>query len=360
MRATISRHYHLLDAVRGLAAIAVMVYHLKDLFGGVPLLAGSFLAVDLFFLMSGLVIAKAYDRKIIDGSMSVGRFIWIRVLRLYPLYIAASIIGASYFILKIALDVADAPSNSEFISALPGAFFLIPTFGASSWGFAAFPFALSSWSLSFEFWFNIAYVLIALRLDLRSLTVIAIAAFCVACQQAWVNETLDLGWSEENLIGGAARFWFSFTVGVIIYRAKLIYAAPPKFAVLLLPIVFGFVAVPHSAIGLQLFWIAIAFPTLIMLVSNTPVHGIACKVCDHLGRLSYGIYILHASIVLMTLGISKQLIGPDWMRYDAAIGASIIAVVLIASAVLTYFYDEPLRARFRTASRQTITIRKIV
>ncbi|RYG87044.1 MAG: acyltransferase, partial [Alphaproteobacteria bacterium] len=145
--ATVNRHYAVLDAARGFAALAVLLYHIRDLFGGLYILQGSFLAVDLFFLMSGLVISKAYDRKIKTGQLSISNFVWLRIIRLYPLYIIASSIGAIYFILKMAGHAPDAPSFTQMVMATLPAFFLAPSFGSSSWGFGAFPFALSAWSL---------------------------------------------------------------------------------------------------------------------------------------------------------------------------------------------------------------------
>lgn len=59
------RHYQILDGLRGVAAIMVISMHVMEIFAG-----GDFtkmfvnhgcLAVDFFFLLSGYVIAHAYD-----------------------------------------------------------------------------------------------------------------------------------------------------------------------------------------------------------------------------------------------------------------------------------------------------------
>jgi peptidoglycan/LPS O-acetylase OafA/YrhL len=55
-----TRVFHWLDALRGLAAIGVVMFHGKDLFAPIRIPAG-YLAVDLFFMMSGSVISRAYD-----------------------------------------------------------------------------------------------------------------------------------------------------------------------------------------------------------------------------------------------------------------------------------------------------------
>jgi len=51
------RIYEALNAMRGVAAIVVVLFH-ADLLAGAPLAAGGYLAVDLFFVLSGFVIAQ--------------------------------------------------------------------------------------------------------------------------------------------------------------------------------------------------------------------------------------------------------------------------------------------------------------
>lgn len=53
-----------LDAMRGLAAIGVILFHL-DFIG--PFAQSGYLAVDFFFLLSGLVIARAYQTRLDRG-----------------------------------------------------------------------------------------------------------------------------------------------------------------------------------------------------------------------------------------------------------------------------------------------------
>src|SRR5258708_8940334 len=52
--------FHTLDALRGIAAIGVVVLQMSQLF--TPIAApGGYLAVDLFFMMSGVVLSHAYE-----------------------------------------------------------------------------------------------------------------------------------------------------------------------------------------------------------------------------------------------------------------------------------------------------------
>src|SRR6185437_6209521 len=83
------RHaYATLDGLRGVAALAVVLYHYAS-----DLIAPhGYLAVDLFFAMSGFVIASAYEAKLKDG-LDVRGFLGIRAKRLAPLWMLGAIVG---------------------------------------------------------------------------------------------------------------------------------------------------------------------------------------------------------------------------------------------------------------------------
>src|SRR3569832_284109 len=99
------RHVYLnLAAIRGVAAISVMLYHFSPFLADGKVLPSSYLAVDLFFLLSGFVIAHAYDRKIENG-MGFGTFVAIRLIRLYP---ALSGRHAARLLLSAGQEQADA------------------------------------------------------------------------------------------------------------------------------------------------------------------------------------------------------------------------------------------------------------
>src|ERR1700729_190348 len=86
------RTLHTFDALRGLAAMAVVLFHYNKLF--VPFVnSNGGLAVDLFFMMSGVVLARNYEARFRAG-MSSRQFMKIRLIRLYPLYLVGLAIGA--------------------------------------------------------------------------------------------------------------------------------------------------------------------------------------------------------------------------------------------------------------------------
>jgi peptidoglycan/LPS O-acetylase OafA/YrhL len=94
-----------LDALRGVAALAVVFWHWQHFFYDRATLSAAFrcedqpfypiffvfyqggaFAVNLFFSLSGFIFFWLYAQAIREGSMSAGRFFLLRFSRLYPLH----------------------------------------------------------------------------------------------------------------------------------------------------------------------------------------------------------------------------------------------------------------------------------
>ena len=83
-----------LDALRGIAAIGVMLYHSMP---DSPLvIPGGYLAVDLFFVLSGFVIALTYEDKLRDG-MTPREFLALRAIRLWPMLLVGAGLGIALY-----------------------------------------------------------------------------------------------------------------------------------------------------------------------------------------------------------------------------------------------------------------------
>jgi len=91
-----------LDSWRGIAACLVALFHL-DAYShlyDVPFLRNSWLFVDFFFVLSGFVIAANYQQRLLDG-FGVGRFLLLRLGRLYPLHFAMLTLFVGLELLKV-------------------------------------------------------------------------------------------------------------------------------------------------------------------------------------------------------------------------------------------------------------------
>ena len=69
-----------LEGLRGVAVLAVLLFH-----AGVPGMAGGYVGVDVFFVLSGfLITGRLRDELVRDGRISLVRFWSRRVRRLLP------------------------------------------------------------------------------------------------------------------------------------------------------------------------------------------------------------------------------------------------------------------------------------
>lgn len=92
-----------LEALRGIAAVVVMFLHTGGTLGPIPANIG-YLAVDLFFLLSGVVLANSYERQLTTGQISPAGFLLQRIIRLYPIYLLSLPIGLFNYALQNGLD----------------------------------------------------------------------------------------------------------------------------------------------------------------------------------------------------------------------------------------------------------------
>lgn len=87
--------FEILDGLRGVAAMIVVAFHLFETYSAGPsdqILNHGYLAVDFFFVLSGFVIGYAYDDR--WGRMTTWNFFKRRLIRLQPMLILGTLIGA--------------------------------------------------------------------------------------------------------------------------------------------------------------------------------------------------------------------------------------------------------------------------
>lgn len=350
---TNKNHYLLLDAVRGLAALAVFLYHLKTFvypdteLGHAHYFSKSYLAVDLFFLMSGLVIARSYEDRLLSNIMTFKEFFWVRLLRLYPLYIAGLGLGIGYVLFRWLIKHEYSGSPSELTLSLILNAFFIPDFSNNKGMFAFDP---AAWSLSLEWIINIIYAAIAVKFSTRFLCAVAgIGALLLVASGIYAG-SLDLGWASENFSGGFVRILYSFTVGVLIYRLMKKYEVPIKLnaLLLLLPVLCVLVIpMPENTIYFDLTLAILGFPLFVYFACTSHVSGFFKRSFSLSGQISYSLYILHTPLIMWVAGAWKLITKTD-PQDDAVISFALITIIiLIISYLATICFDEPVRAYFK-------------
>ena len=157
-----STRFDALDGLRGIAAFAVVIYHYTQ-HNGLHWLGGAWVAVDLFFVLSGFVIAHSYGAKIMNG-MTLKEFAVVRLVRLGPLYFIALALGLLAALLSVRLDISNGATPSDALTAFALGLAWLPYFNLLAWPFGVsntfgpvFPLNEPSWSLFFEMFVGFAY-----------------------------------------------------------------------------------------------------------------------------------------------------------------------------------------------------------
>lgn len=205
------RRFVSLDGLRGVAAIAVCIGHVATMLGYSGVAFG--LAVDLFFMISGFVIPHAYEAKLRRG-LGFFRFMEIRLIRLYPLYItgvAISVLGYLVLAAGDGLWHLRAPAR-----LLPWAILLLPQ---PHWE-AQHSFLLDppAWSLFLELVINIAYVVSLPKLSDRVVIVVSVLSTAGLAFSVAHFGTIDFGTGGIEMVYGLFRVTCPFAIGVLLYR----------------------------------------------------------------------------------------------------------------------------------------------
>ncbi len=101
----------LLTPLRGMAALMVVLFHarlllfpqwMESIAGHTQLIENGYLWVDLFFILSGLVLAHVYGEAFArtPRTISYGRFLWLRLTRVYPLYLVTLLLLVGWELYK--------------------------------------------------------------------------------------------------------------------------------------------------------------------------------------------------------------------------------------------------------------------
>ena len=358
-------HYHLLDGLRGVAALMVIWYHV---FEGYAFAGGTtidtfnhgYLAVDFFFILSGFVIGYAYDDRW-GKNFTMKDFIKRRLIRLHPMVIMGAVVGAITFYIQgsvqwdgthigISMVMLSLLCTIFFIPAMPGVGYEVRGNGEM------FPLNGPCWSLFFEYIGNILYALFIRRLSNKALTIVvvllgvALASFAIFNVSGYGN--IGVGWTLDgvNFIGGLLRMLFPFSMGMVLsrnfkpmkLRGAFWICTLVMIALFAVPYLEGTESICTNGIY-EAFCIIIAFPILLWIgASGTTTDKKSTQICKFLGDISYPIYVIHYPFMYLFYAwlIKNQLftLGETWQ-----VALCVYAWNILFAYLCLKLYDEPVR-----------------
>lgn len=330
--------FEVLDAMRGVAALAVVGLHFHGLLA-IHQPPAAYLAVDLFFVISGFVLAEAYEGRLAQG-MSPWTFIKLRIIRLYPLYILS--LGRA--LLPALVDVGRAGHwrAVDLASAFAGNALFLPSHASPEGWATPMPFVLNYplWSLFFELVVNAVFAVTSRRLTTGRLLLLTLTLGVANLLVSRGLGTMNVGWQWHGFYGGFFRAGFGFFAGMLLHR--LPRTELPRWTSLMVLAGVAFALTNGS----QRFWYGALFVFLLapasvyLAAASRPVFSIAAR---FLGAVSYGVYVLHEPLAALIDRAAVRWTGSRLELYAPWSGVGLVLLVIAAAAILDAAYDRPLR-----------------
>ena len=340
-----------LTGLRGVAACYVVLYHyLIHVALPAPLrtlLVHGYLAVDLFFVLSGYVLALNYGSAFKDGTRlrTFNTFLVARLARVYPLYVTVTLcFTALYFFrpeLKVVIQPAVLLSNLTMMQA---------------WGLADSVGGLT-WSISAEFAAYLAFpFLVGVVLSQSNRANLLIGAVCL-CVLLFLSAqpTPDGRHGPLDLYGGRSvlpllRCFADFTMGLIAFRfSHLIGASEPRNVTGLTgALIFVALFWPGSDIVIVLLcsvWIPLVArhrAVVSRCLGSPPIHW--------LGMVSYSIYLDHRLVEYIVYEPIEVVLKAHTDHADiVSFGITALCTLCVATASF-YLVERPARTWIRSLS----------
>ena len=339
-----------IDALRGIAALCVVFFHLKIMTAhpGGALGLGTAIgrwgndylwtAVDLFFLISGFIFAHVYLR---DGRLNPKTTLWgygvARFARIYPLHLLMLLIVAAIVWSNAPL----APSFGHDVLRYDAYHFVLNLLMLQASGINhGFSFNSPAWSLTTE---SLCYALFYFLARAGGRWVLAGAVLAIAA--GFLAEACP---ALVPIPVRIARGLVGFFVGVLVYR----YQEPLRripFAVVATLAIASLVAAPlfassgiNAGIMMSLFawpWVVLTclHPASAYLLRTAPLRL--------LGDLSYSIYLIHIPLALVFLTLN----GGSYFTITQFLW--VIPLYLMTLLVISWIsfsrFEEPVRRHIR-------------
>jgi len=319
------------------------------------------LAVDFFFLLSGFVVAYAYDDR--WGKLTQWDFYKRRLVRLQPMVVMGSLIGAALFYFQASPTVfpliAATPVWKMLLVTLIGCT-LIPlpiSMDIRGWQ-EMHPVNGPAWSLFFEYIANILYAVLVRRFSKLVLSVFVSLSGCMLIGYLVFGKQGDLigGWSlnQEQLFIGFTRVLYPFFAGVLLSRlGKLIHIKNAfwwcSFLIILsmsVPRIGGEHDVWKNGLY-EALCVIVIFPVIVSMGAGGVLHSQkSVKISKFFGDISYPLYITHYPLIyIFTAWVidNKIPLGAKGLL----IGLLLVVVSITIAYACLKLYDEPVREWLR-------------
>ena len=359
-----------IEGVRGIAALLVALYHLKIGSEYFALIRNGYLFVDLFFVLSGFVIAAAYGNAIRNAT-DLRYFILRRIGRLFPLLVFSTIVfvlGANAIVLakKLAISSGNAgmlnnPGTLEYLVPSAGEIVATLTFTHALGIFDHLILNTPTWSISVEFYTYLLFAVVCMILGGRAriamLTLLSIAGLIIS---VWASVNIHNCIAEKGCLSltydfGLARSVHAFCLGALaFYSSRILKINVTALQITVLFTLFMLLAlVDHVSVAAFAFPVVFAAMVLSLAKDSGPLaDSLKPAFFQVLGQRSYSIYLMHMPLLLVFENLTKRATG---LVANVIILVAYVIVLYVISGWTYRFVENPLRDRFnRLATREPV------
>ncbi len=323
-----------LDGLRGIAAFMVVFYHMDIVYTMHGPFSRGYLFVDLFFLLSGFVLAVSTEKKLRAGIGAI-QFTWVRYKRLLPLVAVGAGVAA---VRAVTIGMAD-PLTLLGMLALDLA--MIPSLAGAG---PFYRFNGPQWTLFYELLANFIHAAVLFRIPTRWMLAVAAAMAVWLVYEVQIHGSDTMGVNAPSWTTwwtALPRVGWSYVLGVWIGRKYLEGArgpALPWWLALLLPAA-GIAAVPLlplSTVSGDLVFVVLFLPALMWVVAMSAPPPSARPALEWLGNYSLPLYCVHLTVLVW---LSELLGRASWVWMVALASALLLAWVF---SKLVSFASPPL------------------
>jgi len=359
-----------LDALRGFCAIMVVILHFSENYipqFGFRLMPHGCLPVEYFFILTGFTLIYAYDGRWAQG-MTFGRFLKRRVIRLQPLVVVGSIVGAACYLLCADKYVGRFPACNLWQLGLLTVWCsaLLPAPSLFGWRLLH-PLQGPLWTLLYIYFANVLYALVFRRMKTWMLMALAVAAIfmtyhfglhaggfhCGAEWSWWYGDgafpkSFEQVWHSSNM-GAFARMLFPLLAGMVIAR-KGWRLRTGNLALALCLAILSFIfffpemrpnvmtsgpldpktvlpalgIVPSKAMNgaFEATAVVVGMPLVLLLGIGGEIRNArVASVCRFLGRYSFPLYCTHYSMTILQRVWRDVHLDASWQEHLASVCA---------------------------------------
>lgn len=349
-----------LESIRGIAALLVVMYHIPNWNASLHDLAifrNGYLMVELFFVLSGFVIYKAYGNNIHDKSKLL-RFQFLRFARLYPVHLLFLLVFLALEVVKYFAythyglkSSKTTPFVENGLTALIQQLFLVQAIGPTG---NALSFNAPAWSISVEFYTYLLFGLGVLYLGRFKLAIFILLATLACIIQAT---------APDNPYSDILRCIGGFFIGCCTaHLSDRLTLKLPSFAVTLaviaLALFLQFKVYEHNDFVIY-FLTAALILTIVYSEAGWIKRMLQLRFFTWMGMISYSIYMSHSALLWLFSQVHRFILKrpeipiegrmvPQLTFVEALLSyIAIVVLLLLVSNFVYHWVEKPVREKSR-------------